>query len=109
MPASRGVDGGDGDVDAVRRASEALGDDGEVVALPAADVEHGASRDRRQEVDQVTDEPRLDAGEDSSPRRQDFRRVARPLRPPLMGLQQIDVTAARDVERMSAGAGQAAR
>gem|GEM_PF-641251 len=101
----RRVDRRDGDVDAVPllRIERA-----EVIALAAAGIEN-RTVERLHEIDDgVEQRPRESAIEKPPPRRDRLRRIARHPRAPILRLQQIEVTAARDVEGMSALADRAA-
>ena len=85
-----GVDGRHRDVDAVPLAAEARGQGGEVVALAAADVEHGLRRGEGQQTGHGVHQRRLESSRlEPLPRREDRGGVTRPGRLPLLGLNRL--------------------
>src|ERR1051326_8282146 len=97
MGARGGVDRGDGDVDAVRFALVLRFQLAEVVAFAAAYIEKGVGRREMGEVERGGV-----ALEEPPSRRDHLGRVARTLRAAILRLQQVDVSAPRDVERVPA-------
>ena len=107
-PGRRG-DRGHRDVQAVSFASGARGNCRQVLPLAAANLEDGiigaGGREPGHRVHEVSLEP---LGEQTSPRVNHDRGVSRSGRPPILGLQQVHVPAARDVERVRTGTDEAA-
>ena len=109
MPPGRRGDRGHGDVQAVSFASGSRGDRRQVLPLAAANLEDGVIGAGGREPGDGVHEVRLEPlGEQTSPRVDHDRGVARSGRPPVLGLQQVHVPAARDVERVRAGTDEAA-
>jgi len=97
------------DVDAVGLASEPLADDREVIAIPASNVEHGVLTGEGQQSPYDLHERGHDStGEQAPSRRAHLGGVSGPTRLPILGLQEVDVAAARDVEGVALPADYAA-
>ncbi len=93
------------DVDAV---SLLRCDRAEVIALAASGIENGSVGRIEKREDRIEQRLREAAVEEAAPRGDCLRRVARHFRAPVLRLQQIEVAAARGVERMPAAAERAA-
>lgn len=108
MAARRGVDGRDGDVDAVTLRLTGVHDRAEVVAFAAAGIEHGVAGGEREEVDHGAHERRGKPAIEEAPAGGDgFGAVAGLRRAAVLRLEEVDVAAARHVEGMAARADEA--
>ena len=80
-----------------------------MLSLAAANVEDGVIGAGGREAGNRVHEVRLEALGDQTPPRVDRdRRIPRSGGPPVLGLQQVHVSAARDIERVRAGTDEAA-
>jgi hypothetical protein len=78
-----------------------LGEPSQVLTLPAADLQHGVGLADRRQVDNPFEDGGRGWGAEKSPAGcEDLRRIARLAGFSILGLQQVDVAAARDVEGM---------
>src|SRR5436309_11680891 len=97
-----------GEIDPMRLDAGIAGERAYVVPLAAPHVEHRRATPKPERRDLLADRPQerlaIARVQKPPPRLHRLWRIARLFRPPVLWLQQVDVAAARDVERMPAGA-----
>jgi hypothetical protein len=109
MSLRRRLDRRDRDVDAVGLASVPLGEDREVIAAAASDVEQGVlAGEGEQSHDHVHERGHDSTREEAPSRREHLGRVSKPTRLPVLGLQEVDVAAPCDVKGVAVPADHAA-